>query len=148
MAEQEPVTIVVADDDEDDRMLALDAIREARLTDRVQMVGDGVELLEYLRAAFGAGQAPDPHLVLLDLNMPRMDGRQALQEIKRDPLLRAIPVVVLTTSRSEEDLVRSYDLGANSFMTKPVSFAGLVDAMKVLGRYWFEIVEIAPVAPR
>jgi len=81
-------------------------------------------------------------LILLDLNMPRMDGREALREIKADPSLRSIPVVVLTTSRAEEDIYRTYDLGVSSFIAKPVTFEGLVDVMKVLGRYWFEIVEL------
>lgn len=108
-------------------------------------VRDGEELLRYLRhgGEFSRGtQTPEPSLILLDLNMPKMDGREALREIKSDPALHHIPVVVLTTSRAEEDVVRSYKFGVNSFITKPLTFLGLVEAMKVLGRYWFEVVEL------
>ena len=110
----------------------------------VKRVKDGEELLEYLRrqGAFSKSETPQPSLILLDLNMPRKDGREALREIKSDPKLRHIPVVVLTASRAEEDVVRSYEYGVNSFITKPVTFQGLVDAMKALGRYWFEVVEL------
>jgi CheY-like chemotaxis protein len=130
--------IVLADDDEDDRLLALDALREARIPGQVEVVGDGVQLLELLRRN---GTASLPHLILLDLNMPRMDGRQALAEIRSDPKLAGLPVVILTTSKAQEDLRRTYELGANSYITKPVTFMGLVEAMKVIGRYWFEIVD-------
>jgi CheY-like chemotaxis protein len=142
-----PITILLADDDEDDRLMTRDALREARLHNDLHTVVDGVELLEYLRNE-GAYAAPDsapwPGLVLLDLNMPRMDGREALQEIKRDPALRALPVVVLTTSKAEEDIVRTYELGVNSFISKPVTFMGLVDVMKAFSRYWLEIVDLPP----
>jgi two-component system response regulator len=134
-------TIVLADDDEDDRLLILDAIREARITSDVHVVRDGIELLAFLRGD-GTTPPPAPQLILLDLNMPRMDGRQALAEIRADPRLRPIPVVILTTSKAQEDLLRTYELGANSYIPKPVTFMGLVEAMKVIGRYWFEIVEL------
>lgn len=138
-----PITILLADDDEEDRMLIQDALRESRVLNELACVKDGVELLEYLRGegefAHRAG-APLPGIILLDLNMPRMDGREALTEIKRDPRLRAIPVVVLTTSKAEEDIVRTYDLGVNSFVTKPVSFDVLIETMRTITRYWFEIV--------
>jgi CheY-like chemotaxis protein len=110
-------------------------------------VEDGEQLLDYLlrRGRWAdPAQSPRPGLVLLDLNMPRMDGREALARIKAHPALRRIPVVVLTTSRAQADVLRSYDLGANSFITKPRSFGGLVEAMRVLGRYWTEIVELPP----
>ena len=83
-----------------------------------------------------------PGLILLDLNMPRKDGREALKEMKADPILRRIPIVVLTTSKAEEDILRSYDLGVNSYVTKPVTFKSLVELIKVLGQYWFEVVEL------
>jgi len=140
-----PVRILLAEDDDDDYLLTTQAFTENRLANRMLRVRDGLELLDYLRrrGAYENKQAfPDPELVLLDLNMPRLDGREALAEIKRDPELRRLPVVVLTTSRAQEDVVRSYDLGVNSFITKPVAFAGLVDAIRVLGRYWFEVVEL------
>ena len=139
------ITLLLAEDDPDDRMLIRDALREARLANDLHTVEDGEELLDYLnrRGAYaGATEAPRPGLILLDLNMPRKDGREALQEIKSDPDLRQIPVVVLTTSKAEEDVFRSYDLGANSFITKPVTFESLVEVMKTLERYWFEIVEL------
>lgn len=141
------ITILLADDDEDDRLMTRDALRDARLHNDLRFCIDGVDLLDYLHRRGRWAQpdaAPRPGLILLDLNMPRMDGREALGEIKKDPELRSIPVVVLTTSKAEEDIVRSYDLGVNSFITKPVTFLGLVEVMKVFSRYWMEIVDLPP----
>ena len=140
-----PITVVIADDDQEDRMLMEEAFEESRLANTLAFVEDGEELLDYLHRRNGftdPGTSPRPGLILLDLNMPRKDGREALEEIKADPSLRQIPIVVMTTSKAEEDIVRSYDLGVNSFITKPVSFEGLVDVVKTLGRYWFQIVEL------
>jgi CheY-like chemotaxis protein len=144
-----PIVILLADDDADDRMLAQDALAESRLANELRCVEDGEELLEYLqrRDRYADREAPRPGLILLDLNMPRKDGREALREIKADPALRQIPVVVLTTSKAEEDVYRSYDLGVNSFITKPVTFDGLVAVMKTLGKYWFEIVNLPAETP-
>ena len=143
-----PITILLADDDADDRMLTIQALEEAHVSNDVRIVEDGEQLLDYLyqRGQYGAedGTAPRPGLILLDLNMPKMDGREALRLIKADKSLRDIPIVILTTSRLEQDVARSYDLGVNSFISKPVTFSGLVDAMNVLGRYWLEIVELPP----
>lgn len=128
-------------------MLAEDALKESRLVNDVRFVEDGEELLEYLlqRGRYAdPDSSPRPGMILLDLNMPRMDGREALKQIKSHPELRRIPVVVLTTSKAEEDIYRSYDLGVNSFIIKPVTFDSLVNVMRVLERYWFEIVELAP----
>jgi CheY-like chemotaxis protein len=139
------VVILVAEDDDDDFLLTRHALTEARLSNDVRRVHDGEELLDYLnrRARWTQpADSPTPTLILLDLNMPRMDGREALRAIKADSALRQIPVVVLTTSRAEEDVVRSYATGVNSFIAKPVTFAALVEAMKVMGRYWFEIVDL------
>ena len=140
-----PIIILYADDDAEDRMLVKDAWQESRLANELHFVEDGEELLEYLRRegrhADLLGE-PLPGLILLDLNMPRKDGREALQEIKADPRLRSIPVVVLTTSKAEEDILRAYDLGVNSFILKPVTFESLVDITKTLSRYWFEVVEL------
>lgn len=142
-----PISIVVADDDEDDRMMIQEAFEEARLANDLQFVEDGEELLACLRRegpyAHLAGK-PYPGVVLLDLNMPKKDGREALRELKADPELCRIPVVVLTTSEAEEDIVRTYGLGVSSFITKPVTFDALVDAVKVLCRYWIEIVALPP----
>ena len=144
-----PITILVCDDDEDDRMLTRQALEDAHISNNVRFVEDGEQLLDYLfqRGAYAGetGLAPRPGLILLDLNMPKLDGREALKAIKEDPALRDIPVVVLTTSRLDEDIAKSYKLGVNSFITKPVTFSGLVEAMNVLGRYWLEIVELPPV---
>ena len=138
-----PVTILMADDDEDDRLLTRDALQAERLANDLRFVTDGEELLDYLqrRAAYSApGSAPRPDIILLDLNMPKKDGREALLEIKADPQLRRIPVVVLTTSRAEEDILKTYELGVSSFITKPVTFDGLVKVMRTLGEYWFQVV--------
>ena len=140
-----PITILLADDDADDRMMAAEALAESRLANDLRFVEDGEELMDYLhrRGRFSdPSDAPRPGLILLDLNMPRKDGREALSEIKSDPELRKIPVVVLTTSQAEEDIYRTYDLGVNSFITKPVMFESMVAVMKALGKYWFEIVEL------
>jgi CheY-like chemotaxis protein len=139
------ITILMADDDPDDRLLAREALEESRLGNDLHFVADGEELMDYLlrRGAYADPAAsPRPGLILLDLNMPRKDGREALREIKAHPELRRIPVVVLTTSRADEDVLRSYDLGANSFISKPVTFEALVGTMRALGRYWIEIVEL------
>ncbi|MFB8792437.1 MAG: response regulator [Potamolinea sp.] len=139
------ITILMADDDEDDRLLAGEALAESRLANALYFVRDGEELMDYLyrRGKYVLeSDSPRPGLILLDLNMPKKDGREALEEIKADPNLRQIPVVVLTTSMAEEDIYRTYDLGANSFIAKPVTFDSLVDVIKTIGRYWFEIVEL------
>jgi CheY-like chemotaxis protein len=139
------VTILLADDDEEDRAMTISALRERKVANEIRCVGDGEELADYLfhRGAYSdVEQAPTPGLILLDLNMPRKDGREVLAEIKADEDLRSIPVVVLTTSKAEEDIARTYDLGVNSFITKPVTFDGLVHAMDAFSRYWLEIVEL------
>jgi len=142
-----PLTILIADDDVEDQMLLADAFGESQLVNDLRFVEDGEQLLEYLRQRgryTDPATAPRPGVILLDLNMPRKDGREALQEIKADPTLRQIPIIVLTTSRAEEDIFRSYDLGVNSFITKPVSFGAMVELLQALRKYWFEIVELPP----
>ena len=142
---EKPITILLADDDEDDRLMAREALEASKLANDLRTVEDGEELMDYLcrRGRYAAPpHAPRPGLILLDLNMPRKDGREALKEIKADPELRQIPVVVLTTSKAEEDIFRTYDLGVNSFITKPVSFEGLVQVMRGLSHYWFTIVSL------
>jgi CheY-like chemotaxis protein len=141
-----PVTILLADDDEEDRELTKDALNDARLTNEMKFVVDGQDLMDYLKRtgayADPSVDAPRPGIILLDLNMPKKDGREALAEIKADESLRRIPVIVLTTSKDDEDVLRTYDLGVNSFITKPVTFAGLVEVMRTWTRYWLEIVEL------
>jgi CheY-like chemotaxis protein len=145
-----PITILICDDDEDDRLLTKRALEQAHISNSLKFVEDGEQLLDYLyqrgEYAGETGKAPRPGLILLDLNMPKLDGREALKVIKGDKTLHDIPIVVLSTSRFEQDVVRSYQLGVNSFISKPVTFSGLVEAMNVLGRYWLEIVELPPVA--
>ena len=139
------ITILYADDDEDDRMLVKEALEENRLANDLHFVEDGEELMDYLYRRNKYADMCDvqlPGLILLDLNMPRKDGREALKEIKADPNLQLIPIVVLTTSKAEEDILRTYHLGVNSFITKPVTFESLVEKMKILAKYWFEIVQL------
>jgi CheY-like chemotaxis protein len=139
-----PLTILLADDDEEDRELARDALQDSRLANEMKFVYDGQDLLDYLRhqGRWTEATSPRPGIILLDLNMPKKDGREALQEIKADDSLRRIPIVVLTTSKDEADVLSTYDLGVSSFITKPVTFGGLVDVMKTWTQYWFEIVEL------
>jgi CheY-like chemotaxis protein len=142
----QPITILMADDDEDDRELTRDALQDSRLAKEMRFVVDGQDLIDYLRRqgpyAEPSTQTPRPGIILLDLNMPRKDGREALAEIKADESLREIPIVVLTTSKDEDDVHRTYALGANSFITKPVTHTGLVDVMRSLTEYWFDVVEL------
>lgn len=140
-----PIVILMADDDADDRMLTRDALEESRVLNELRFVEDGEELMDYLTRKgkyANAADSPRPGLILLDLNMPKKDGREALKEIKSDPNLRRIPVVIMTTSKAEEDVFRSYDFGASSFITKPVTFDRLVELMRTLGEYWVEFVEL------
>lgn len=140
-----PITILLAEDDADDRLFARRALEESRVGNDLRFVEDGEELMDYLlrRNRYEDAQiSPRPGLILLDLNMPRKDGREALLEIKQHPDLRRIPIVIMTTSSEDEDILRSYDLGASSYITKPVTFAGLCECMKSLGHYWIDIVEL------
>jgi CheY-like chemotaxis protein len=138
-----PITILMADDDPDDRLLLQEAFEENRLMNQLQTVEDGEELMDFLNKK---GKYTDsdcqPGLILLDLNMPRKSGLEALREIKSDPKLRRLPVVVLTTSKAEEDILRSYDLGVNSFIVKPVTFESLVELVRDLDKYWLQIIEL------
>jgi len=145
------IQLLMAEDDADDRLLAIEALTESRLVNKLKTVVDGEELMDYLHRRNNYAnpeESPRPDLILLDLNMPRKDGRRAIEEIKTDPKLRGIPIVVLTTSRAEEDICRSYDLGVSSYITKPVTFDGLVQVMQTLGCYWFDIVELPQTLPR
>lgn len=145
MNEKKPVIIVMADDDDDDFMLTEKALKKSKLLNTLYRVIDGEELIDFLlhKGKYSdVATSPRPGVILLDLNMPKKDGREALKEIKSNPDLKDIPVVVFTTSKAEEDIYRSYKLGVNSFITKPVTFEGLIDVMTSLGKYWFEIVEL------
>jgi CheY-like chemotaxis protein len=140
----EPVNILMADDDADDRMLMKEALEESKFTNKLNFVEDGAELMDYLykKGKFVMQETQRPGLILLDLNMPRVDGREALRLIKSDPSLRQIPVIVLTTSTSEDDISISYDLGVNSYISKPQKFTDLVTVARQIGHYWFRTVEL------
>jgi CheY-like chemotaxis protein len=143
--ERKPITILMADDDSDDRQMTKEAFEESHLKNDLRFVEDGVELLDYLKRRgkyADPSSSPRPGLILLDLNMPKKDGREALREMKADPKLKNIRVVVLTTSKAEEDILRTYDLSAASYITKPVTFTALIDVIRTLGKYWLEIVEL------
>lgn len=145
MINPNPIVILMADDDEDDILLTQKALQKGKLLNPLFCVKDGEELLDYLlhRGEYtDVKSAPRPGLILLDLNMPRKDGREALKEIKAQEELKDIPIVVFTTSKAEEDIYRSYKLGVNSFVTKPVTFENLIEVMQTLGKYWFEIVSL------
>ena len=137
-----PVHFLMAEDDPEDQVLVRDAFKEARVANRLDIVANGEELLDFLKKRGAHTRARRPDIILMDLNMPRMDGREALKTIKADPALKAIPVIILTTSGAEEDIVNSYELGVSSYVCKPVTFDALVDVMKLLGSYWIEIVEL------
>ncbi len=140
-----PITLLMADDDPDDRQLTKEAFEESKIANDLRFVEDGVELMDYLhrRGKYtDPKDSPRPGVILLDLNMPKKDGREALREIKADPRLRNIRIVVLTTSKDHTDIDRSYTQSAASFITKPVTFDALVDVIKTLGKYWLEIVEL------
>jgi CheY-like chemotaxis protein len=145
MKAKKPITILMADDDADDRDMARDAFAESHLANDLRFVENGVELIDYLKRRgkyADPAASPRPGVILLDLNMPKKDGREALAEIKADPALQNIPIIVLTTSKQEEDILRSYRLHANSYITKPVTFEALVQVVAALGKYWLEIVEL------
>ncbi len=145
--EIKPVVLLFADDDLDDQLLVKEAFEENHLANDIRFVNDGEELMDYLhrRNKFSdPSQSPYPDLILLDLNMPKKDGREALKEIKQDKKFRQIPIVVLTTSKAEEDIVKTYDLGVNSYISKPVTFDGMSKVVKTLDQYWFQIVKLPP----
>jgi len=142
------VVILMAEDDEDDVVLVRDSFQMTKLLNELHVVEDGVELLDYLKhrgAHSDPVRSPRPDIILLDLNMPRMDGREALKEIKADPDLRSIPVVILTTSETHTDISRSYHDGANCFITKPVTFQSMCEVVAKLGEFWFQIVKLPNV---
>jgi CheY-like chemotaxis protein len=141
------VTVLLAEDDPEDRYLIDEALSESRVPHKLIVVEDGDEMLDYLnnRGKYEIkDESPRPGLILLDLSMPRRDGWEVLEEIKRNPDLRRIPVVVLTNSHAEEDILRAYELGVSGYVSKPVSYMGLLNAMKTIGSYWLEINRLPP----
>jgi CheY-like chemotaxis protein len=143
----EPITILMAEDDEGDQILVKRAFQKARVINGLVIVNNGEKLLQYLRREGSFVGARRPDLILLDLNMPKKDGREALKEIKDDPDLRSIPVVILTSSAADEDIVRSYNLGASSYIQKPVTFEKMVEVVETLGKYWLGIVKLPANGP-
>ena len=141
--------LLMADDDEDDCMLVQDAVREVFQSEDFRCLCDGQELMSYLlhQGIYADPEtSPLPDLILLDLNMPRKDGRQALQEIKGHPLLKAIPILIFSTSQEQEEIELCYKLGANSYLIKPVSFDKLVEIVRCMSNYWFNIASLPPSA--
>ena len=150
MTQRHPISILIADDDADDRMLIEDAFEENGISNQIHFVEDGEQLLAFLRREGGfadRANEPLPRLILLDLNMPKVDGRTALAAIKEDPALNQIPVVILTTSRADTDISKAYALGVNSFISKPLSFDGLVSIVNAIGKYWIDTVALPNVEP-
>lgn len=139
-----PIEVLLVEDDEGDVLMTREALDEGKVMNRLSVVGDGVEALEFLRHEGPYADAPRPDLILLDLNLPRRDGRQVLEEVKRDESLRRIPIVVLTTSEAEEDVLRSYDLHANAYVTKPVDFDRFVEVIQQIDDFFISVVRLPP----
>lgn len=144
MPEREPVEILLAEDNPGDVKLTQKALEKGRLTNNLHVVNDGVETMQFLRGEGEYVDRPRPDLILLDLNMPRKDGREVLEDIKGNPGLKRIPVVVLTSSEAEEDVLRSYELHANAYLTKPVDFSGFIDVVGKLEEFWLQVVKLPP----
>lgn len=137
-----PIQILMAEDNEGDVVLTMEAFEAAKVANRLSVVRDGVEASDFLHRRGQYASAPRPDLVLLDLNLPRRDGRQVLADIKSDPTLRSIPVVVLTSSKAEEDVAKAYDLQANCYITKPVDFRKLMDVVQAIEAFWLTVVRL------
>jgi two-component system, chemotaxis family, response regulator Rcp1 len=137
-----PIEILLIEDSPGDVRLTVEALKEAKVLNNLIVAADGAEAMEILRRKGNHGTKPRPDLILLDLNLPKKDGREVLAEIKADPNLRRIPVVVLTTSRSEEDVVRAYDLHANCYITKPVDFKQFIDVVQSIEDFWLTVVKL------
>lgn len=146
MENQQPINILIADDDNDDLTFAVEALKESRVQNNIYCVSNGEELMDFLyhRGKYNEQNSPTPDLILLDLNMPRKNGTEALKEIREEEAFKQIPVIILTTSQAEQDIIKTYKLGANSYMIKPVDFEGLVEQMKVLKTYWVQFVKLPP----
>jgi CheY-like chemotaxis protein len=137
-----PIEVLLVEDDEGDVLMTREALEEGKVLNRLNVVGDGVEAIDYLRGTAGHAGRTRPDLILLDLNLPKRDGRQVLAEVKSDPDLRRIPIVVLTTSEAEEDVLRSYDLHANAYVTKPVNFDRFVEVIRQIDEFFISVVRL------
>lgn len=147
MNSAEPIQILMVEDNEGDVVLTTQALKAAKVGNNINVVQDGVEALAFLRREAPYADAPVPDLILLDLNLPRKDGREVLEEIKADPLLRRIPVVVLTSSKAEQDIAQAYDLHANCYVTKPVGIKTLMEVVKSIENFWFSVVKLPTRKP-
>lgn len=139
------INILLVDDSEDDVELTMAALKKTKLANNVSVVADGIEALKYLRREGEYKDAQMPSLIFLDLNMPRKDGREVLAELKQDPSLRQIPVVILTTSEAEQDILTSYDIGANCYVSKPVDLSQLIKVVQTIDDFWFGVVQLPPI---
>jgi CheY-like chemotaxis protein len=142
LEETKPIEILLVEDSPGDVLLAMEALKEAKVMNHVSVASDGVEAMAFLRRQAPHADAPHPDLILLDLNLPRMDGREVLQEVKTDPVLRRIPVVVLTTSRADADVMKAYDLHANCYISKPVDFRQFMDVVESIEGFWLTVVTL------
>jgi two-component system, chemotaxis family, response regulator Rcp1 len=142
LSESRPIEILLIEDSPSDAALTYEALEAGKIVNKLVRVEDGVEAMEYLRRQGKYSQASRPDLILLDLNMPRMDGREVLRELKTDPEFKIIPIVVLTTSRAEQDVLRSYELNANCYITKPVDFKQFIDVVKSIKQFWLTVVRL------
>ncbi|MBI2950069.1 MAG: response regulator [Verrucomicrobia bacterium] len=139
-----PIEILLVEDSAGDVRLTQESLKESKVRNNLTVVSDGVEAMAYLKAQNGYADAPRPDLILLDLNLPKMDGRQVLSEIKADPELKRIPVVILTTSKAEEDILRTYNLHANCYVTKPVNLDQFMKVVRAIEDFWLTIVKLPP----
>jgi len=139
-----PIEVLLVEDDEGDVLMTREALAEGKVINRLNVVNDGVEAVEYLRRDGKYSDASRPDLILLDLNLPKKDGRQVLEEVKADDSLRRIPVIVLTTSAADEDVLRSYDLHANAYVTKPVDFDRFVEVIRQIDDFFISVVRLPP----
>ena len=141
-SDSRPVEILLVEDSPSDAALTREALEKGKIANNLNCVGDGVEALEYLNRQGKFANAKRPDLIMLDLNMPRKDGKEVLKELKSDPSLKTIPVIVLTTSRAEQDVLQSYQLSANCYITKPVDFKSFIDVVKSIEQFWLSVVTL------
>ncbi len=139
-----PIEILLVEDSPSDAALTREALEAGKIANNLNHVVNGVAAMEYLRRQGKFAKAPRPDLIMLDLNLPRKDGREVLRELKNDPSLKIIPVIVLTTSRSDEDILRSYELNANCYITKPVDFQHFINVVKSIENFWLSVVTLPP----
>ena len=144
ISEGKPIEILLVEDSPSDAALTVEALKAGKVVNKLNLVEDGVEAMAYLKCEGKYAKATRPDLIMLDLNLPRKDGREVLAELKNDPVLKTIPIIVLTTSRSDKDILQSYQLNANCFITKPVDFAHFIDVVKSIEQFWLTVVTLPP----